>query len=321
MATHESAPSRSATAVHAGTGAHLRDDGVITVAGSDRLTYLHSLLSQHLESAQAGTVAEFLYLDAKGEHLAAGTAVVHAEVVHLLVPRETAADVADRLDRFRFMMDVTVTDRTGEWVVASLRDHDGGQVDAPGARSQPMTAAPHGDGLVIRDRDGGVDLLGPAAWVQERVAELDLPDLGEEGWHRWRIRAGRPAWGTEITPGRRSQELGLLATHVHLQKGCYPGQESIAKIHNLGRPRRALAVIEADGPLAPGDPVGEGRRPGEVTSAVADDGGAVALALVPLVDGALPATTVAGDGVPVRVLRAVGGAHEDRSGPPPGARR
>ncbi len=273
------------------TAALIRPDGVVKVEGQDRIAYLHSLLSQDLDSPGPGTVTEFLYLDAKGDPLSMGTAVLHAEAVYLVVPAEVAADTAERLDRFRFMMQVEVTDLTGTWVIASLRGP--GTVEAPGARSQPMTAAPHGPGLVLRDRDGGVDLLGPAGWVQERVEELDLPTADPADWERWRITAGRPAWGSEVTAGRRTQELGMLPTHVHLRKGCYPGQESIAKIHNLGRPRRALAVVRSDGTLQVGDTLGEGRRPGEVTSAAAlPDGGTVALALLPLVDGALPQTVV-----------------------------
>ena len=285
-----------------------RPDGVIRVGGPDRIGYLHSLLSQDVEGTKPGDVADFLYLDAKGEHLAAGTLVVHAEHVLLLVPADIAAEIADRLDRFRFMMQVEVTDLTGEWSLASLRGP--GEVDAPGARSQLGTAAPHGEGLVIRDRDGGVDLLGPTSWVDDRVEELvedrGLPLASAEDWERHRIATGRPGWGSEITAGRRTQELGLLPTHVHLRKGCYPGQESIAKIFNLGRPRRALAVIETDHELAAGDTLGEGRRPGEVTSAAATgDGRTVAMALLPLVDGELPETVETPDGV-VRVRARVG---------------
>jgi folate-binding protein YgfZ len=287
------------------TAVHHRADGVIRVGGPDRIAYLHSLLSQDVEHARPGTVAEFLYLDAKGDPLSAGTLVVHAEHVLLVVPREVAADTADRLDRFRFMMQVEVEDLSGTWAIASLRGP--GQVEAPGARSQPMTAAPHGPGLVLRDRDGGVDLLGPATWVDERVAELGLPPAGPADWDRWRITSARPGWGSEIAPGRRSQELGLLPTHVHLRKGCYPGQESIAKIHNLGRPRRALAVVRSDAPLVAGQPLGEGRRPGEVTSAATlPGGGAVGLALVPLADGEVPRVLATADGAAVEVVRRVG---------------
>lgn len=283
---------------------HIRSDAVIAVTGQDRAAYLHSLLSQDVEGLQPGDVADFLYLDAKGDPLAAGTIVVHAERLLLLVPAEVSHDTADRLDRFRFMMQAEVT-LEEDWAVASIRGP--GQVEAPGARSELGTAAPHGPGLVVRDRDGGVDLLGPSGWVHDRVEELGLPTAGTAEWDRWRVSAGRPAWGSEITQGRRTQELGLLPTHVHLRKGCYPGQESIAKIYNLGRPRRALAVVESPGVLKAGQSVGEGRRPGEVTSAAElPDGGTVALALLPLdKEGHLP-EQVEVDGQAVTVRARVG---------------
>jgi len=283
-----------------------RHAGVVVVSGHDRLAYLHSLLSQQFEGVRPGTVADFLYLDAKGSAQAAGRAVVRAGDVVLVVAPVVATPFAEALDRFRFLMDVAVEDLTHRWALASVRGP--GEVPAPGARSQPMTAAPHGGGMVVRDRSGGVDLVGPATWVEECVADLGLPEAPSEAWEAWRIGAGEPAWGSEVTPGRRAQELGLLPTHVHLRKGCYPGQESIAKIHNLGRPRRALAVLSTAGVPAPGAAVevGGGARPGEVTSAVAVGGGGLALGFVPLdregrppVDGRV---TVGGAAGTVRAL-------------------
>ncbi|HEY8339325.1 MAG TPA: hypothetical protein VIK95_05620 [Egibacteraceae bacterium] len=284
-----------------------RDVGVVVVTGPERLSYLHTLLTQHLEDARPGTVADFLHLDAKGNALAVGRAYVRAEDVLLVTPRPVAADLAAALEKFKFLTDVAAEDQTDAWALASVRGPE--PVAVPGARPEPMTAAPRGPGLVARDRSGGVDLLGPVAWVDEAVAELDLPSADAAAWEVWRIRAGEPAWGSEITEGRRAQELGLLPTHVHLRKGCYPGQESIAKIYNLGRPRRALAVVALDGPVSPGDAVEAGGKHGEVTSAAAVGGGSVALALLPLDrDGEVlgGGDVRAGDGVRGRVLRRVG---------------
>lgn len=280
---------------------HLRDDGLVRVTGRERLAYLHLQLSQHLAQAQPGTAADFLYLDAKGGPLAAGRAVVHAEAVLLVVPRAVAAPFTEALERFKFMMAVVAEDVSDDWVVASIRGP--GEVSAPGARSAPMTAAPHGPGLVVRDRSGGVDLLGPRAWVEEKAADLGLPLASSQEWEAWRIAAGVPAWGPEIAPGRRPQELGLLPTHVHLAKGCYPGQEVIAKMSNLGTPRRALAVVAGAAPLTAGAAIEGGPRPGEVTSAA----GGLALALVPLDrDGEVPPAAWTAAGVPLEVRTLVG---------------
>jgi folate-binding protein YgfZ len=169
-----------------------------------------------------------------------------------------------------------------------------------------MTATPQPGGVVVRDRSGGVDVVGERDWVAGVVDALDLPEATVQDWQAWRIDAGEPEWGAEITAGRRAQELGLLPTHVHLRKGCYPGQESIAKIYNLGRPRRALAVVETDGPVSAGDPVEAGGKAGEVTSAAAVGSGWVALAVVPLTRDASAPDEVTVGGNPARVRRLVG---------------
>jgi len=298
-----------------------RPAGVITVTGHDRLAYLHSLFSQQFDGLSPGSVTDFLYLDPKGNAKAVGRAAVRAGDVLLLTPPEVAADLTAALRQFTFLLDASAENLSGEWALASIRGP--GTVQVPGARSEPMTAVPHGGGLVIRDRSGGVDLIGERAWVEGAVSDLELPEAGDDDWEAWRIAAGETAWGSEVAPGRRPQELGLLPTHVHLRKGCYPGQESIAKIHNLGRTQRALAVLEASGPLVPGDPVEAAGKTGEVTSAAPHGEAWVALALVPLdADGALPeGQLVSVGGRPAMIRRRVGeglpqpGAGPDAPGP------
>jgi hypothetical protein len=269
------------------TALYRRPAGVLRVSGPDRLAYLHSLLSQDLEHATAGTVEDFLYLDAKGTALAMGRAVVVSDAVLLIVPPEVAAPFAEALGRFTFLLEATTEDLSASWAVTSVRGH--GAVEVPGARSDAMTVAPAREGFVVRDRSGGADALGPREWVEQYEAGLGLPAATAADWEAWRITAGEPAWGSEVSEGRRTQELGLLPTHVHLRKGCYPGQESIAKIYNLGRPRRALAVVEFPESVSPGDPLAVGDKAGEVTSVAPAGPGWVALALVP----------VDRDGVPV----------------------
>jgi folate-binding protein YgfZ len=121
------------------------------------------------------------------------------------------------------------------------------------------------------------------------------------------VAAGRPAWGREVAPPHLPEELGLLPTHVHLAKGCYPGQEAVARMWMLGRPRRRLARVRvadiagAQLPVAPGWSTGEGRETVEVTC-VADDG--TALAFVP--GAAEPGSTVTTTDAAITVLEVVG---------------
>lgn len=295
-----------------------RDAGVIRVAGGDRQYYLHQMLSQHVEAARPGDVADFLFLDAKGVAQTAGRAVAHAEAALLLVPPETVAAAVETLASRTFLLDAKIADASEEFALASVRGPE--WIEQTGAPDQPMHAVPHpgdggdpwplnGGGMVIRDRSGGIDLLGAPAWVDARLDGLGLPEASAEDWERWRVRHAEPDWDHEIATGRRPQELGVLPTHVHLQKGCYPGQESIAKMYNLGKPRRGLFLLHLDGAVSPGEEVTVDGKTGEITSAVAEGDGSVALALLPL-----DRTTgeVLGDGsvtvgdVPGRVAHRVG---------------
>lgn len=272
-----------------------RPAGVVRVSGEDRLSWLHTLLSQQLEDAADGEARDFLYLDPKGNAIAAGRALVRGDDVLLVTAPEVAAPLTEQLDRMRFLLRVEVRDESGQWALASIRGGEGEGV-------APLSVRAHGDGLVVGDRSGGVDLLGPRDWLEHELGGRGLAEAGSTDWDAWRIAHGEPAWGREIAPGRRAQELGLLPTHVHLRKGCYPGQESIAKTWNLGRPRRALAVVELAG--EPGEALDVDGRPAPVTSAAPHDGHWIALALLPVdADGALPQSVGAPPG---RVVRKVG---------------
>ena len=318
-----------------------RTVGLVRVTGSERLAFLHTLLSQHVADLAAGQVRDFLFLDAKGGARAAGRLVARDDDVLLAVAPEAAEALAETLANSTFLMDAGA-EALGGWTLASARGPADAAASAPdaatttdgaalpasdaavpppapalpaldgassgGAPDEPMTAALEGDLAVIRDRRGGVDWLGPDAAVAAAVAASGLAEADPAALEAWRIAAGEPGWGSEIAAGRRTQELGLLPTHVHLDKGCYPGQESIAKTYNLGRPRRALCVVDLDAPVEVGATVTAGDKTGEVTSAAATDAGAVALCLLPLDrDGAVRGGgTVTVDGVDGRVRRRVG---------------
>ena len=274
-----------------------RPCGVVRVSGPERLTYLHTLLSQDLEDAAPGNAADFLYLDAKGYPIAAGRVLVRGDDVLLVTEPDVALGLAEQLDRMRFLTQVEVADVSGDWSRASVRAWDG-----DGGVAEPMAFRECDGGMVIRDRSGGLDLLGPASWLDALLGEMALPEASRDDWEAWRILNGEAAWGREIAPGHRPQELGLLPTHVHLRKGCYPGQESVAKTFNLGRPRRALAVVELEG--EPADKVRVGDREAPVTSAAAAGDRWVAMALLPVdAEGRLPEGV---DEPPGRVLCKVG---------------
>jgi folate-binding protein YgfZ len=117
-------------------------------------------------------------------------------------------------------------------------------------------------------------VLGGEEVLDERPAG---EEVGEQEFERWRIESGIPRWGREIDDRILPAEAGLDATHISFSKGCYPGQEPIARQRYRGKVNRKLRVLELDGEAEPGDELLlDGKRVGRITSAVAG----VALAYV-----------------------------------------
>ena len=226
--------------------------GVVTVTGPDRLTWLNSLSSQEVASLAPGDSTELMILSPQGriEHVAG--AADDGETVWLIT--ETAAGLAAHLDRMRFMLRVAVADVTADWA----------------AIGEPV-ASPVGDRVTWVDRwpqvgEGGTsyapaDGIAPAlrSWRLVLVPRADLAAeieirmaagavlAGTWATEALRIAAHRPRAATEVDETSLPHELDWLRTAVHLHKGCYRGQETVAKVHNVGRPPRRLTMLHLDG--------------------------------------------------------------------------
>jgi len=236
---------------------------VLRVSGSDRRKWLHSLTSQHLEHLEPGVATEALVLSPHGhvEHALALVDDGASTWVH--VEPGTAEPLVGYLDSMRFWSDVEVADVSPAYAV----------VLAP-------AAVPGAPARVTRF---GVESFV----VRERLADLLTGDLaGIEALEALRIVAGVPRLGLETDHRTIPHEVGWLGSAVHLDKGCYRGQETVARVHNLGRPPRRLVLLHLDGSdsVLPvhGDPVVSGERQvGAVTSSARHyELGPVALALV-----------------------------------------
>jgi folate-binding protein YgfZ len=113
-------------------------------------------------------------------------------------------------------------------------------------------------------------VLGGAEVVDERPPG---DEVSEEEFERWRIEAGLPLWGRELDDSILPAEAGLDVTHISFTKGCYPGQEPIARQRYRGKVNRRLRVLELEGDVEPGDELlNEGKKVGRVTSAVSGVG-------------------------------------------------
>ncbi len=281
----------------------------VDVTGADRTRYLEDVTSQHLLDVPVTHVRSALVLDGHGAPSAMFDVVVLGDRLALLAPdAEVATTLVEVLGGRTFLLDARFERR--DHAALAVRGEDASStVAAAGLTVVAGRCRVAGD-LLLVSRPEGIDVLGPQPALAEAAAALraagavegDASDLEDR-----RIRQGEPAWGREVVAPHLPEEVGLLPSHVHLAKGCYPGQEAVARMWMLGRPRRRLAVVRATGELAPGWRTGTGRAQVEVTSVTSD--GHRALAFVPA--DAAPGDTFGGaDDAPetavVEVERLVG---------------
>ncbi|MCD0485584.1 folate-binding protein [Streptacidiphilus sp. ASG 303] len=264
--------------------------GVVTVTGEDRLTWLHLLLTQHVSELPPQQAVEALVLSPHGHVEHALYLVDDGTTTWAHVEPGTQGALVAYLESMVFFHRVKVADATAEYAVAHLPA--GSTASAEGAAA-------------VRETPWGRDLFVPRADLAGLARGWGEP-AGVWAYEALRIEARRPRLGFETDHRTIPHEVDWLRTAVHLQKGCYRGQETVARVHNLGRPPRRLVVLHLDGTEEVLPPHGaevrlaadgpEGRPVGFVTSSARHhELGPVALALVKRntpVDAVLLAGTV-----------------------------
>jgi folate-binding protein YgfZ len=305
---HYGDPLREQRTYVSGRGAvDLSHRGVIRITGADRLSWLHSLTSQSLDHLPPYVSTEALVLSPHGHVEHALHVVDDGETTWITVEPGTAQALTAWLDSMRFLLRVDVADVTADWAVVgepSRTPSGSGQpvvwVDpwpavSPGSVAYGPVADHPGVAWALREVLIPLDELSGYLSADEQVGLWALEAL--------RVEAARPRLGWETDHRTIPHELDWLRTAVHLEKGCYRGQETVARVHNLGRPPRRLVLLHLDGSDAslPGhdDLVTlEGRPVGRVTTAARHyELGPVALAVVKRqvpVDATLDAGGVAG---------------------------
>jgi len=266
VAAHYGSIVHEQRALLAGASVDLSHRDVFTITGPDRLTWLHSLSTQHLESLAPGVPTEVLMLSPQGriEHGFAGhddgeTFWAHTE------PGAAEALIAF-LESMKFMSRVEIAPVTERAVTGFVQDGD----------------------------------LAYELVDRESVATMS-DVVGVWAWEALRIEAGLPRIGLDTDDRTIPNEVGLLGRSVHMDKGCYRGQETVARVHNLGRPPRRLVRLLLDGSVEHLPAHGAAILNGETqvgvvgSSARHHELGPIALALVKRsVD---PTATLAVDGV------------------------
>ena len=289
---------------------------VVAVPGEERLSWLHNLTTQHLTTLRAGQGTELLVLSPHG-HIEQHAVVAEDGTTTWLDTEPGAGDgLLAYLEKMRFFTRVEPCAATAERAVFSLVGPAAadavaalGVADLTGPRVAPVPGPkfsagvvpprptaeydvrPFGTGGLARWGRFGVDLLVPRAEVAGMTAALaaaGVPQVGLWAYEAIRVAARVPRLGWETDHRTIPAEAGFTAPAVHLDKGCYRGQETVARVHHLGRPPRRLVLLHLDGiatdqPPERGTAVTDasGRSVGFVGTAVRHhELGMIALALV-----------------------------------------
>jgi folate-binding protein YgfZ len=221
---HFGEPVKEQRALEAGTAwADLSHHNIVAVSGQDRLKWLHDLTTQFVSDLQPGVWMPNMILDAKGHVEFQFNCVDDGNTTFLVLDPGYSEQLIEYLTKMKFMLRVDVSDVSSQYAV--LR--------APGMPTEiggPFALVPRDEVEEMKKTFGGVATqVGTWALDAERVA------------------AHRPRIGFETDHKSIPNELGVLNGAVHMRKGCYRGQETVAKIYNLGNPPRRLVLLHLDG--------------------------------------------------------------------------
>jgi len=230
----------------------LEDKAVIAVSGEDRLTWLNDILSQKLDELAVGASTEALWLDAQGRIVRDFHIIDDGETAWLITFKQDLEELLTQLKRMVFRAKVVITDRTDEFVVIATWNKPVEQVFVSHEVSlqwiDPWPATAVG-GWRYGDKP-----TAPWEYREALVQVSDEPKLwqiftkaGTMALDALRVAAFKPAGPNEIDEKALPHESDWLATAVHMNKGCYRGQEAVAKVHNLGHPPRRLVFLHLDG--------------------------------------------------------------------------
>ncbi len=304
---HFGDPMREQRLLETGVGLVDRSNrAVIAVPGDERASWLHTLTTQHLSGLSPEQGTELLVLSPNGHIEQHAFVTEDGTTAWLDTEPGAAAGLLKYLEMMRFFTRVEPRDATAEIAVLSLVGPGAAalfpDLAAPRVSAVPDTRFAAGsvaqqatssypvrgfEGGLARRVPLGVDLLVPRARKDEVIERLGVQRAGIWAYEAVRVAHRIPRLGWETDHRTIPAEVALMATSVHLEKGCYRGQETVARVHNLGRPPRRQVLLHLDGvatdhPPAQGTAVElDGRAVGFVGTAVRHhELGMVALAVV-----------------------------------------
>ena len=255
--------------------------GKLRLTGTEAVDYLHGQVTNDVEALEPGTGCYAALLTHKGQIVADMRILRGPDFVWIDAEPRSVPALVRNAEMYSIGRDVQTADVTAEYAILSLIGPDArGPLDAaPGEGEHSWVEGEHGMYVAT---DMGVDVICPAAEADGVRAALGVEAVSEEAAECLRVESGRPRLGYEIAGGVIPQEAGLNERAVSFEKGCYVGQETVARLHYKGKPNRHLRGIRLSEPAATGDEVTAGERVvGRVGTAVVSPAhGPIALAIL-----------------------------------------
>jgi folate-binding protein YgfZ len=284
--------------------------GKLALTGPDAAEYLQGQLTNDIEALAPGEGCYAALLDRKG-HIQADMRVLRTAENEISIDTEPEALAVTRrhLDTYKIGRQVQLEDVTGDRALLSLIGPRSAEV--AGAPPLPEHACEElfvlGVDCIAAGTAGGVDLMvlsGDAERLRAALTEAGAIEVGPEAVEVLRIEAGRPRFGTEMGAGTMPAEAGIVERAVSFDKGCYIGQEPVARLHYRGRPNRLLRGLRLSAPATAGALLRLGEREvGRVgSSCVSPAHGPIALAIVRREAEPGDELAVGEDGVTARVI-------------------
>ncbi len=274
--------------------------GKLTVQGKEAASFLHNLCTNDIKGLRVGQGCEAFFTSAQARVLAHGYVSRLAEEAYWIdVPAGTGAELLRHLDRHLISEIVELADVSADWRQVHVAGPDAKALLAQVLQSalpdlaelewMPASGADLAHGRLRRHDFLGIpgfDWVGAKesmALVRERLTAAGAVEGSKEVYETLRVEAGTPVYGLDIDSTNLPQEVGRTERAVSFTKGCYIGQETVARIRTYGHVNRLLVGLRLAGPsAAPANaPVlCDGKEVGQVTSSVVSPrgGGAIALA-------------------------------------------
>jgi tRNA-modifying protein YgfZ len=263
--------------------------GKLIVRGADAAEYLQGQITNDVEALEPGTGCYAALLERKG-HIQGDMRVLllHEDEFWLDVEAASSSTVLRHLTMYSVGREVEIEDVSDKWAITSLIGPQAAELSGfEGLTVEHSQGFRNWDGVEVLGvaTDTGRDLITEAGRVErlrELLAEKGAVEVTEAAAEIVRVETGRPRFGAEISSDVMPAEAGIVERAVDFEKGCYIGQEPVARLHYRGRPNRRLCGLRLTAPAQSGEPLRLGERDvgSLATVCISPVLGPIALALV-----------------------------------------